>query len=176
MVTTTPILFWRLRCNNYSKEESIQRKNYLFLVGIPILFSLLVLIRYLFQLKQIDFCCFRLLQLGNIAKIRIALFVTVQSVSFMQVIQLFKLISSLLISTVSDYSNQEILQKLGNQSEKLSEIKGPYLYLIFLSQSQSQSLSQCFMQCLSCSFGEYQKINIADIIMNVTMTMTVTKK
>ena len=33
-----------------------------------------------------------------------------------------------------------------------------------------------FLQCLSCSFGQYYKINIADIIMTVTMTMTVTKK
>ena len=53
--------------------------------------------------------------------------------------------------------------------------QGPNLYLIFLSHSQSQSQSQCFMQCLSRSFGQFQRINIANIIMTVTMAMTVTK-
>ena len=54
--------------------------------------------------------------------------------------------------------------------------KSKELDIIFLSWSQSQSQSQCFMQCLSCSFGQNQKINISDIIMTVTMTMTVTEK
>ena len=44
----------------------------------------------------------------------------------------------------------------------LFQNKGPILYLIFLLQSQ------CFMQCLSCSFGQNQKTDIADIIMSMT--------
>jgi hypothetical protein len=56
IVSAETILFWRLGCDKYSREESI----------VFMLFAYDVI--QVIQLKQINLCCIRLLQLGNIAK------------------------------------------------------------------------------------------------------------